>query len=74
MAALPILKSVEGEQMAKLKKSKADARIKYQWRPRGEERCDRCTMFRAPDECTEVAGVISPRGWCKIFAARRRAR
>src|SRR5215469_16370052 len=33
---------------------------KYQWHPRGGERCELCVMFRRPDECTDVAGVISP--------------
>jgi hypothetical protein len=57
--------------MAKLKKSKTDSRIKYQNVPHGNERCGLCTMFRAPDECTDVAGKILRQGWCKIFNRRK---
>jgi hypothetical protein len=50
-----------------LKKAKASSEIAYQWTPKGNEQCSRCKMFRPPDECTAVAGDISPQGWCKIF-------
>jgi len=39
----------------------------YQHHPRGIQRCDRCSMFRAPHSCTKVAGDIVARGWCKFF-------
>lgn len=40
--------------------------------PKGLERCELCTMFRAPHRCTYVAGNISPRGWCKYFDRKSR--
>jgi SPP1 gp7 family putative phage head morphogenesis protein len=36
------------------------------------ERCDGCTMFRAPDGCTLVRGSISPWGHCKFWEAKLR--
>src|SRR6266576_6431348 len=35
------------------------------------EHCLGCSMFRAPNACTLVEGVISPRGWCKHYEAVR---
>lgn len=46
-------------------KTKSEAR--YQEYPKGAQRCDKCTMFRAPDKCTLVQGKISPAGWSKYF-------
>ena len=57
--------------MAKIKKSKADSKIRYQNRPNGDERCGLCVMYRTPNECTDVAGFIRPQGWCKIFARKK---
>ena len=57
--------------MAKIKKSKNDPKIQYQMRPQGKERCGLCVMFRAPNECTDVAGYIVRQGWCKIFARKK---
>ena len=56
--------------MAKLKKSKDDKDIRYQYHPQGKERCGLCVMFRPPDECTDVSGKIVRSGWCKIFSAK----
>jgi hypothetical protein len=53
------------------KKAKTDPKIAYQYRPNGDERCGNCTMFRAPNSCTDVAGTIVRQGWCKIWSARK---
>lgn len=37
----------------------------YRDYPRGQQRCDRCSMFRKPNDCTLVEGVIATCGWCK---------
>lgn len=34
------------------------------------ERCEVCTMFRAPSACTAVEGAISPDAHCRFFEAR----
>lgn len=39
----------------------------YQDKPKGEQYCEDCTMWREPNGCTAVEGVISPKGWCSYF-------
>jgi hypothetical protein len=41
--------------------------VRYQSHPEGSERCGNCSMFRKPNQCTAVAGNISPKGWCKLW-------
>ncbi len=43
---------------------------KYQDKPNGEQRCDGCAQFVAPDSCKVVEGKISPSGWCALYAAK----
>ncbi len=52
-------------QAAQQKISKAAA--KYQDTPKGNERCDNCAYFVAPNACTLVAGDISPSAWCIVY-------
>ena len=42
----------------------------YQPTPKGAARCDGCALFQKPAACQTVAGVISPQGWCILFAAK----
>ena len=51
---------------AKLSKEQA----KYQDKPKGEQRCDGCVHFLAPDGCKLVEGKVSPSGWCILYAAK----
>lgn len=51
------------------KSSKADAN--YQTEPKGAQQCARCSHFRPPESCTEVAGAISSEGWCRWFTAMK---
>lgn len=48
---------------ARIDKTEAE----YQDSPRGGARCERCTMFEAPDACTLVEGEVEARGWCRYF-------
>ena len=50
------------------KVSKAQAR--YQDRPNGTQRCERCVHFIAPNRCSIVDGDISPHGWSTYFMAK----
>jgi len=34
--------------------------VAYQHKPRGEQRCDNCRVFVAPDGCNSVQGRVSP--------------
>ena len=53
---------------AQQKISQADA--KYQPQPKGQQRCDNCVNFQAPNACKFVQGDISPSGWCQLYAAK----
>jgi High potential iron-sulfur protein len=42
--------------------------VKYQDTPKGEQRCENCSLFEAPSSCKTVDGTISPQGWCIVYA------
>ena len=42
----------------------------YQPTPKGAARCDGCALFQKPAACQTVEGVISPSGWCILYAAK----
>jgi hypothetical protein len=44
--------------------------VKYQDTPKGEQRCENCTLFEAPSACKTVDGTISPQGWCIVYAKK----
>jgi len=39
----------------------------YQNTPKGDRQCDGCSLFVAPGACKNVAGEISPKGWCILW-------
>jgi hypothetical protein len=41
--------------------------VAYQDTPKGEQRCDGCALFEAPNACKTVAGDVAPEGWCRIW-------
>jgi hypothetical protein len=43
----------------------------YQDQPHGKERCGVCSMYRSPNRCTLVRGLILPQGWCKQFELKK---
>ncbi len=50
---------------------KADPKmVQYQQKPKGDQECDKCLHFIPPDSCKLVAGKISPKGWCMLFAPK----
>ena len=36
------------------------------------QRCDQCTMWRPPNGCSAVIGIIKPNGWCKWWKLSKR--
>lgn len=44
--------------------------VKYQPKPKAGQECAHCLHFVAPDGCKMVAGKISPKGWCALFAPK----
>jgi hypothetical protein len=43
---------------------------KYQTAPKGDQRCEGCANFQAPNGCKFVQGDISPNGWCQLFVGK----
>jgi hypothetical protein len=41
--------------------------VQYQDTPKGDRQCDGCSLFVAPNSCKNVAGEISPKGWCMLW-------
>lgn len=41
--------------------------VQYQNTPKGDRQCDGCSLFAAPNACKNVAGEISPKGWCMLW-------
>ena len=52
------------------------ANAKYQDKPKGPAHCSICTYYIAGakptdnGKCKQVAGVISPNGWCQFYAKK----
>jgi len=45
--------------------------VKYQVKPRGEQKCSNCVNFFAQSNtCNLVEGQISPEGWCVLWAKK----
>jgi len=42
----------------------------YRDTPKGNARCDGCTQWQGPASCRVVQGVISPSGWCQLYAPK----
>jgi pyruvate/2-oxoglutarate dehydrogenase complex dihydrolipoamide dehydrogenase (E3) component len=51
--------------LAQQKISQGEA--KYQGTPKGNQHCDGCVNFEAPNGCKFVQGEVSPNGWCQLF-------
>lgn len=52
----------------KVSKESAD----YQDKPKGDQMCSNCAHFVPPAACVVVAGEISPQGWTKYWAPKKR--
>jgi High potential iron-sulfur protein len=42
----------------------------YQEKPKGDQSCATCALFKAPSSCTLVEGTISPNGWCRFYTKK----
>jgi hypothetical protein len=43
----------------------------YQGSPKGNQRCDNCTLFQKPAACVSVEGPVAPSGWCSLYVAQK---
>ena len=46
------------------------AAVKYQTEPKDGKQCSECNFFIAPNACKQVAGDISPTGYCLLWAKK----
>lgn len=44
--------------------------VAYQDTPNGIQECSNCRVFVPPDSCRIVAGTISPKAWCEMWAPK----
>jgi hypothetical protein len=42
----------------------------YQEKPKDNQQCSNCALFKAPDACTLVDGSINPDGWCRFYSKK----
>jgi hypothetical protein len=69
-AAIPIIVAAATSGTASAGAKMSQSAAKYQGTPKGEQRCDGCALFQAPDGCKSVSGTIAPEGWCKLFVPK----
>ncbi|MBV8978214.1 MAG: hypothetical protein JO261_13145 [Alphaproteobacteria bacterium] len=43
----------------------------YQPTPKGDQRCDGCSLFQEPSSCKFVSGDIAPQGWCRLWQPKK---
>jgi len=44
--------------------------VRYQDSPKDGRQCSGCNNFLPPNSCKLVDGVISPNGWCQLWAKK----
>jgi hypothetical protein len=49
----------------------AQRSVAYRGAPNGTARCSNCALWQPPAACKVVEGVISPNGWCSIYAPKK---
>ena len=49
----------------------AQRSVAYRGAPNATARCSNCALFQPPAACKVVEGVISPNGWCSIYAPKK---
>jgi High potential iron-sulfur protein len=44
--------------------------VAYQDQPHDGQSCGNCLQFEPPSACKVVEGVITPTGWCQVWAKK----
>lgn len=44
--------------------------VNYRSTPNAGKKCSDCALFEPPNACKNVAGDISPNGWCLLWRAK----
>ena len=69
-AAIPVIVAAATSSPAMAGGKMSQSAAKYQATPKGDQRCDGCALFQAPDACKSVSGTIAPEGWCKLYVPK----
>ena len=75
-AALPAAAMFAQTETAQAAGVTPKANVKFQDHPNGANQCGKCNYFipgakpDAPGQCKVVAGPITPKGWCILFAPK----
>ena len=62
--------AIVGTSMPALAAKASQKSVKYQDTPKGEARCENCTLFEPPNSCKTVEGTVSPNGWCMVYVKK----
>ena len=62
--------AIVGTSMPALAAKASQKSVKYQDTPKGEARCENCTLFEPPNSCKTVEGTVSPDGWCMVYVKK----
>lgn len=64
-------KKGSGSSSAATTKKVTQASVKYQPKPKGDQKCAECAHFiEESGSCKLVEGKISPAGWCTLWAKK----
>lgn len=61
---------VSAERAARAQSKLPQAAVSYRPKPNGDKKCSTCALFEPPNACKNVAGDISPDGWCLLWRAK----
>lgn len=45
--------------------------VNYQPTPKGNQRCDNCSLWLPPSSCKLVEDPIAPSGWCVLYKPKK---
>jgi hypothetical protein len=66
MGSLLAVVATAGTAIAKMSQKAAG----YQEKPKDNQQCSNCALFKSPDSCTLVDGTINPDGWCRFYSKK----
>ena len=61
---------ISAKRPARAQSKLPQAAVSYRPKPNGEKKCSTCALFEPPNACKNVAGDISPDGWCLLWRAK----
>ena len=69
--AAPILGAAVSTFPGPAEAKSSQSSVAYQAGPKGNQRCDNCSLWQPPSACKTVDGEVAPTGWCKIYIPKK---